>query len=575
MDINLSQSSTRPRRLALGGLVADRWLLGVAIVGLLLLTALPYLYGSWRAQQSGTHFVGVLINIPDNMQYWSWLRDHRSALVIPNRLTSEPNDPALFNVLWLVLGQIERLTGLEEPQVYQILRVVGSAAFLVSLWWFVGLLMPKRIERWAAWALATLGGGLGWIWVVEKYLSGLADVRFPFHLYVSESNTFFNILAFPHFLMAAAFILAVLGFYWLGERGRGWGYYALATVAAVLLGVQHAYDLIMVYAILGIYTLLRFAQARRILWGPFWGLAAVGFISFPPAGYFLYITTQNPLWIEVLDQFSNAGVFTPSPLGLLVLLGFPFMATIVYGALLLRSGAWRHAFTPAGDAGDQVDLFLWTWAVVGFGLLYIPADFQIHMLNPYQVPLALLTIQALVKLADHLRAAARGKEQGAPSLIGRLSSFPALAGLMLLATLPVNLYLITWQMSEMHKLERPFFISADEYAGLNWLEARDSERAVVFSGLDYGQYVPAMTSHRAVLAHWAMTAHFYDRRDDVARYFDAATSPAERAAMLERLGVRYVVYGREERALGGFNPASDPTLELAFDRAEIQVFAVR
>lgn len=569
MNLDLSKPSTRPRRLALSGAAADRWLLSAAIIGLLLITALPYLYGSWRAQQSGAHFVGVLINIPDNMQYWSWLRDHREALLIPNRLTSEPNDPALFNLLWLSLGQIERLTGMEESQVYQILRVVGSGAFLISLWWFVGLLLPRRAERWGAWALITLGGGLGWIWVIDKYLNDLPDARFPFQLYVSEPNTFFNILAFPHFLAASALILAVLGCYRQGERGHGWGWYALATGAAILLGVQHAYDLIMVYAILGAYTLLRFAQARRILWGPFWGLAAVGLLSLPPAGYFVYITTQNALWREVLDQFSNAGVFTPSPLGLLVLLGLPFIITLIYGAALLRGGAWRRAFTPAGSQGDQADLFLWTWAVVGFGLLYIPTDFQIHMLNPYQVPMGILAVQALAQLAQRMRVAGPGKR-----MIGRLATFPAMVGLIVIAALPVNLYLLVWQVSEMHKLERPFFISADEAAGLAWLEEHDSERAVVFSGLDFGQYVPALTSHRAALAHWAMTAHFYDRRADAARFFDAAATPAERAAIIERLDARYIVYGREERALGAFDPASDPALRLAFDRPELQIYEV-
>lgn len=541
--------------------IGDGWLVAIWIAALLLITALPYWYAERRAAANGQVFSGIVVNIPDNMQYWSWMRDHRTALLIPNRLTSEPNEPALFNLLWLGLGQVQRLTGWNEGAIHQLLRVGGSTAFLAALWWFIGLILPRRGERWAAFGLISLGGGLGWVWVIEKYVNGLSDVRMPFHVYVSEPNTFFNVLAFPHFLAAAALILVVFGCFLKAERGAGWGWYGLAAGAALLLGVQHAYDLVMVYAILGVYTLLRFAQARRIRWDLFWGLGAIGFISSPPAAYFVYITTQNPLWREVLAQFANAGVFTPSPLGLLILLGLPLIVTLAYGVALLRRGAWRDAFK--AGATPTPDMFLWVWAVVGFGLLYIPADFQIHMLNPYQVPLGLLAVRALVEWA------------GRPGQARRLATFSALALLLIGACLPVNLYLLAWRGLDMHAMERPYFLTRDEAAGLAWLEARDDERAVVLASLDFGQRVPALTSHRSVLAHWAMTAHFYERRDDVARFFDATTAPAERTAILRDLDVRYVVHGDDERALGAYEPASDPLLELAFDSPSLQIYRVR
>ncbi|NJN18029.1 MAG: hypothetical protein HC822_18030 [Oscillochloris sp.] len=562
----MSAELTRPHRAARGALSlnvarADRWLVALWIALLLLVTAIPYWYAERRAAASGMHFNGVLINIPDNMQYWSWMRDHRDALVIPNRLTSEPNDPALFNLLWLMLGRIEQATGMSEAAIYQVLRVAGSGAFLVALWWFLGLIVPRRNERWAGFALISLGGGLGWIWVIDKYLNGLSDLRMPFHLYVSEPNTFFNVLAFPHFLAAAALILAVFGCFLKAERGDGRIWYAVATAAALFLGVQHAYDLIMIYAILGIYTLLRFAQAGRIRWDLFWGLGAVGLLSFPPAGYFVYITTQNPLWREVLDQFSNAGVFTPSPFGLLILLGLPFIISLIYGAILLRRGAWRAA--RHADASPAAT-FIWVWAIVGFALLYIPADFQIHMLNPYQIPLGILAIWALRELAGRVPW----------KLAGRKVGFTTLAGLLLVLCLPTTAYLWTWQMLDMRATERPFFIQADEVAALEWLEQRDSERAVVLAGLELGQFVPAYTSHRSVLAHWAMTAHFYERRDDVQRFFDGATGADERRRLLAELGVQYVLYGSEERALGNYNPAGDVLLEPVFDTPTVQIFAV-
>ena len=111
---------------------------------LLLITAVPYVYGYLSAPE-GRVFQGIVFNVADITQYWSWMRDHRTALMVPNRMTPEPNDPALFNTLWLVLGQIQQVTGWSEPIMYQILRIVGGGAFLLTLWWFVGLLVVELL----------------------------------------------------------------------------------------------------------------------------------------------------------------------------------------------------------------------------------------------------------------------------------------------------------------------------------------------------------------------------------------------------------------------------------------------
>lgn len=552
---------------------------------LLLITAVPYVYG-YLSAPAGRVFQGIVFNVADISQYWSWMRDHRTALMVPNRMTPEPNDPALFNTLWLTLGQIQQVTGWSEPVMYQILRIVGGGAFLLTLWWFIGLLVAERSKRWVTYLVATLGGGLGWIWVVEKYVNGLTDVRFPLDLYVVEPNTLFALLTLPHFLVAAALLLATFGCFLLAERQNDdWRGYALSTTWALLLGVQHAYDLLMIYFILGAYVLLQFIKARRILWRRFWGLAAVGFLSFPPAGYFTFLTTQNPLWREILAQFSNAGVFTPNLLHIPILLGITFIITIIYGINRLRQ-AGKTIFAP-DDPATPAPLFntqfLWVWAIVGFGLLYIPADFQIHMLNPYQVPLALLATHALWQWTATRRNTKTDAQdnQTTKSRWSLLKSRQFLAILLILAVLPTNLYLLSWRIIDLRRAEVPFYLSQDEVTVLDWLEERSSEQAVVFSGMEIGQYVPALTGHRAFLSHWAMTVGFFEKREAVKAFYDSATPAEDRYQLLDRYDVQYVVYGIEERTLGeqhsnagSFDPATDTRFEEVFTTAEVVVFEV-
>ena len=565
-----------------------RLTLALCIAALLLISGLPYLYGYLSAPQ-GRVFQGIAFNVADIVQYWSWMRDHRSALIVPNRMTSEPNDPALFNLLWLILGQVQNLTGWEPATIYQVLRLLGGAGFLICLWWFVGLFLRDLRARWAAYLVAAAGGGRGWIWVVEKYARRHTEVRFPRDVYVVEPNGFFGLIAQPHLLVAAAMIMAIFGLFLRAEqRGDDPRRYGAAALLALLLGLSHTYDLIMVYAILGTYVLLLFVRARRIVWGRFWGLAAVGLISSPPAAYFTYLTSRNPLWKDVLSQFDNAGIFTPNLLHIPVLLGLPFIVTLVYGAGLLNKA--RSRYQSGGEdvnasqflAGkEDVDAsqfsmlnaqFLWVWAIVGFGLLYIPTDFQIKMLNPYQVPLALLAVGAL------LRWTAGGAETGGERALswGRLTLRRwQLISLFVLATLPTSAYLLGWRVLELQRHAAPFYLSQDAMEALGWLDERSGERAVVLSGLTFGQYVPALTGHRALLAHWAQTAHFYERRDDVRLFFDSATDAAARQAVVSRHAVRYVVQGEEERALGTFDPASDPRLRQVFAAGQVRIFEVQ
>lgn len=278
----------------------------------------------------------------------------------------------------------------------------------------------------------------------------------------------------------------------------------------------------------------------------------------------------------MLAQFDNAGVFTPNLLHLPILLGLPFIVTLLYGATRLAytiNPRFRPGAKSAGLGCSQFSIlnaqFLWTWAIVGFGLLYIPTDFQIHMLNPYQVPLALLATRALWHWASRWRMPLRQKGPWS-----EVSGQWLIVVLFIAATLPANLYLWSWRVIDLRRAEHPFYLTHDEVAALEWLDGRSAERAVVLSGLDLGQYVPALTGHRAFLSHWAQTVRFYEKQRDVRAFFDQATPTASRQALLERYQIAYIIYGAEERASGSFDPATDPLLRPVFETPEVTLFQV-
>jgi hypothetical protein len=548
-----SRIDAAPRAGQLSVARRDYFLLAVGIVALLLLTGLPHLYAGLTSP-ADRRYMGIVSDVPDTAQYFSWLRAHQQSMIVSNMMTPEPNQPAFFNLLWFVLGRLTLWTGMSMAAAFQLLRLVAGAAFGVALFWLFGLLAEDRRERWLATALVLVGGGLGWIWAVEKYLSRRGDLLYPLDAQVAEPNAFLSLIGYPHFLLAAALVLAIFGLFLVGERAGQTRYHALAAGLALTLGLQHAYDLITIYLVLGVYLLLRWWNVRQFPWRGAIGLTLIGLISSPPAAYFTYLTTHDPIWRRVLAQFANAGVYTPNPLHLLIVLGpqLPLAAAAL-------PGLWRRR--------TDADLLLLTWAVVGFGLLYIPTDFQIHMLNPYQVPLAILAVRTARRIAMAPGGILTNGRAGA-----RLQRWAPVA--LLLVAIPINIYLLGWRFVDLGRHRAPYFLHREEVAALEWLDHQGGD-AIVLSGETLGQYVPALSGKRAVLAHWAQTVDYFTKRDEVARFFDPATSDAERVAVLQRYNVAYVLAGEHELRAGARTALDHAALEKVFDTDGAVVYRIR
>jgi hypothetical protein len=287
-----------------------------AITGLVVIfTGLPYLYGYWRTPQDKT-FMGIMLDVPDTTQYWAWMREMGHAWVISNPLTSEANDPVFFNLLWGILGHLQALSGLDQAWIYQLFRVAAIGLFGWVAWVFCRFIFARPLAYRVAYALILLGSGWGWLPVAVKQFTG--SLSNPLSVFIAEPNGFYSALAFPHLIFSAALIMGIFRLtLTAGETGRvgpAW----LAAGLALVLGLEHTYDLLIVYGALGAYWLWRVARFRRPEW--LWiriGLI-IGLVSALPSLYSAYLTMANPTWKGVLAQYGNGLVFTPDPFNLLI-----------------------------------------------------------------------------------------------------------------------------------------------------------------------------------------------------------------------------------------------------------------
>ena len=533
---------------------------GLVVVIILLLTSLPYAF-AYLSAPPDRHFMGFILNVSDHSQYLAWYRGFQTDSLISNKLTSEPNPEVFFNLLWWMLGRFGRYTGLHYAVVYQIFRWVAGAFFLVMVYVLVSLILDDTRQRRVAFLVISLGSGLGWLLVVLKYTLMHGELIFPLDVYIAEGNSFLCVMAYPHFAEAAGLILAVFGLLLMGERRGQLRYAVYAGLVAHFLGWQHAYDLLLVWGIPAAYILLRLVLERRF--PLFWvkALLITGALSFPPALYSVLLTRLNPIWNEVLAQFSNAGVYSPTPLHMLILMGLPLVGAI---ATLILYVLGRFKIAPRPQALVGSELFVVTWFVAGWALTYIPTDFQVHLINSWQVPIGLLVTIGFFRYV-------------LPALQRRFMSAaaPFLAMAVLVAIiLPTNLYLWAWRFYDLNRHDYPFYLHSDDVAALEWLGDHAASEAVVLSAYETGRYVPSVAGGRSFLGHWTQTVDFYGKRQLVDEFFAIDTDDTRRQQIIQQYGVDYVLHGPAEMALGGYVPDDSAFLTQAFSAPHAAVYEV-
>ena len=117
MDKPLLQPNTNPivarPDVRLGAAQRDYGLLALLTLVLIVVSGLPFFYAS-TLPAGDRQFMGIVADVPDTAQYFAWQRAHQQALIVSNWMTPEPNAPAFFNTLWLVLGWLSAWTGMSR-----------------------------------------------------------------------------------------------------------------------------------------------------------------------------------------------------------------------------------------------------------------------------------------------------------------------------------------------------------------------------------------------------------------------------------------------------------------------------
>jgi hypothetical protein len=527
-------------------------------IGLMIITSIPTVFG-YLSTPSDRWFSGVIYNIHDTTQYFSWMRESQERIFIENKLTSEPNDPIFLNLHWWIPGKFAGITGMSLPQVYQLYRLISIPMLTLAVYAFSALIFRDIARRRFSFLLALLTSGLGWVWVIEKQISGGADVAYPTDLYTTAGNSFYIMMVSPPQAFATAVTLLTL---LLGLLAVHLGLFTMGIAAgaiALFLGMGHIYDLVTVWAVLAVFGVVLVLRDGWS-WFRFWTLSVVVIISAPSALYFGWVSSSaNPMWQQALAQYDNLEVFTPSPPHLLILLGLTFIV-----ALLGFTG-----IVPLKQNSNK-ELFIKIWFGVTLLLIYLPFHFRIMLLTGYQIPLAVMATWAIY---DRLIPWARERLE-----FSRWSRFAHhtrwIPAVFILAVLPTNLYLFAWRIVDLNRHNYPYYLHQSDYRSFLWLEANSDPDDVVLSSFAIGHYIPGFSGNKAFLSNAVMTMDFFTKYELVERFYSDEMKDEERFEFMHNYNIRYVFYGPSERRMGSYEPDDSNFYRLVFEYENTKVYEV-
>lgn len=495
----------------------------VLVWGIALLAAVLHLAPTWRAQLAtpdGWAFTGNLHASPDFMQYRIWMHQP-AAVLLPNRLTLEPNPPHVPAVYYSAVGAVGRALGVSPVLVFE---YAGSAfAFLLVLLLFATVrhFTQRTGGTWWVFLVALFGGGLGAPLMMAETAAKSPTRWFaspetgPTWVFFEECRGSYLIgtLFDSHFLLMWLLSLAAVVAFYFALRRPSPGRVAGAAVLFAVVSLVHLHEAVLLTLIAAAVLVL--CWRKRVLTGR---AAAAAVLCLVPAwavlGVLLAVYSSSGLPVSPwrAHHISAALLFAAYPVGWVVL-------------------AW--GFRDYWDRAGLPECFLIGWLLGCTGLtlsgpFYAFGDRGIMTLL---VPLYLIA--------------------GACYFAGG-RRVPVLAAVVLapiLFTTAVQELRFQWRRSGFDPTASHKFLSPDHRAIADALAARATPDDALLA--EQKDLLWLATSHpgKFYSSHFFLTVDFTRKNARIAQFF--RDPPAERAAFLtrERIGFAYAPAGKAADAL--------------------------
>lgn len=498
-----------------------KWVLAWG-AGIALVTSVPYIWGMLITPPDH-QFLGLTHNIDDGAVYLSWMRQAADGhFFIRNLFTNDPHPAKAFNVLFLLMGLIARVTHLPLIWVFHLFRVGLGIVLIYVIQGFARLFIDKPEHRRILAPLVGFSAGIGWLVPGARPPTGPVDVWQP------EAITFLSIYLNPLFLAGQILMLGAFGLLEAARRSGRVRDAVYAGLCLLALGNIHTYDVVTVACVWTALLLAYGVGARRLAYRTLALSLLAAVIAVPSVAYQAYLLLIDPLY------HARAATPTPSPALWAYFAGY---GLVLLGAMVgagLHVKALRAQARASSSHTFRSPLLLFVWSVVGFIVPYIPVAQQRKLVMGLHIPLCILCAAAVSHLLERVPSAARRAAAITCVALAAISSVKFMAEDMRMlsegATAPGF---------------SPF-ISRGELSALRRIREIAGPRDSVLAPPGFALFTPAFAGVAVYYGHWSETPNYGERLREWLLIDDSNAPIAVREAVLLAAGATYLVRYAQE-----------------------------
>lgn len=508
-----------------------------------IITTIPYVVG-YMSQGPAWRFTGFVFAVQDGNSYIAkMLSGSTGAWLFRTPYTAEPQSGVLAFLPYILLGKLAAGEALHEQLValFHLFRVAAIFILIPATYRFTACFVVQ--PAWRKWvtAVATLGGGLGWILVVTGLSSWGGSLPLDFHS--PEAFGFLAVFGLPHLVIARAFLLIGLVCYIESSDAprRAW----LAGGLFLLMGLFQPLSVVTALAVVGAHLLALAgnAYARRDWrrWRRWLSRALQAAIVASPIIVYNTVALATDPYLQAWERQNR--ILSPIPAHYLIAYGILLVPAII-GARRLLSGMTEGQLLPPA------------WVIMVPILAYAPVNVQRRLPEGAFVALAVL---AALGLAGGRGGGARSRWLG-PGLLA--------------ISLPTTLLLLGGSLSASLRPGLPMFRPTAEIDAFEWIDENAEPASLILASFDTANALPAWAPVRVLAGHGPESAGLAKILPEIDAFYGAGDTPIDRAAFLERNEISHVFWGPMERAIGDWAPQAEPYLRQVFVEGEYQVFEV-
>lgn len=528
-----------------------RWIFWAAVLGMLL-TTIPYFIG-FQTQGDDWRFTGFVFGVNDGNSYIAkMLAGAEGDWLFRTPYTYLEQRGILAYFPFIALGKLAYPPAQHEQFVviYHLYRLIGGVMAILATYEFIAYFVERISVRRLGTLVACFGGGLGWLLVILGQGNWLGSL--PLDFYSPETFGFLALYGLPHLAVARALLLYGLLLYL-----RRPSFPSLTTKNSLLSTSLPG----LLFLLNGLFQPLTIAVAWAAMGAHLTGYGLTLFAR----GHRTRADYQ--LWLDYLRRAILAGLISAPFIlySFLALRGDPFLSgwtsqNKILSPHFLHYLAAYGLILPLAFLGARHLMRtrpVESWLLIGWVILlpvlaYAPFNLQRRLPEGIWVALVVLAMGALERTQKSARA----------------------WYIPLALTFPTTLFLLTGGITSTLHPQPPIFRPTAEVNAFLALSEQAQTGELVLTSFDTGNVLPVWAPVRVIIGHGPESVGLSVLQPRVEAFFRSTTSDADRQALLEEFGVKYVFWGPLERAVGDWSPQQAGFLQEIYQENGYSIFEI-